>query len=103
MDAVRALAAAEAADAPPPRPSSASLVVASAPTDTPAKTHLVESLKRSIQHLTLRLAGVAREEGATPQPVPQKLSDDVREVRELVAAVEQCVFHGVRVEEFQVG
>ena len=64
------------------------------------KTRLVDSLKSTLRNLTMRCAGMAREGGLTPQPIPSVLSEEVREVREVLQAAEQCVFHGLRVEDF---
>eukprot|EP00616_Rhizochromulina_sp_CCMP1243_P000437 CAMPEP_0118996858 /NCGR_PEP_ID=MMETSP1173-20130426/60809_1 /TAXON_ID=1034831 /ORGANISM="Rhizochromulina marina cf, Strain CCMP1243" /LENGTH=982 /DNA_ID=CAMNT_0006948263 /DNA_START=160 /DNA_END=3104 /DNA_ORIENTATION=+ len=61
---------------------------------------LLESLKGHLQGLTLRSMGVPTHEGAQLQPVPTAFDSSVKEVRQVLAALEQCIFHGLRVEEF---
>ena len=68
---------------------------------TPAKDMLTGALKESIQALTRRTLGVPHEGDAEAQPIPKQLTDDVKEVRQLLAAVEQCLFHALRIEEFK--
>jgi hypothetical protein len=68
---------------------------------TTTKGKLTAALKEAIQALTRRTLGVPHEGKAEAQPVPKQLTDDVKEVRQLLCAVEQCLFHALRVEEFK--
>ena len=66
-----------------------------------AKSQLAVALKEGIQALTRRTLGVPHEGEAEAQPVPKQLTEDVKEVRRLLTALEQCLFHALRVEEFK--
>ena len=59
---------------------------------------LTGSLRDAIQALNRRVHGAV--EGTPPVP-PEGLTESVKEVRALLAAVEQCLFHAMRTDEFQ--
>jgi hypothetical protein len=58
-------------------------------------------LKKSIDALTRRTLGVPKEGEAEAQPIPKKLDEAVKEVRGLVVTIEQCLFHGLRLDQFK--
>jgi hypothetical protein len=62
---------------------------------------LLTSLKNAIGNLTCRTMGEPVKGQMEAQPVPATLDDGVKEVRAVMVAVEQCLFHGLRVEQFK--
>jgi len=62
---------------------------------------LLGSLKDAIANLTCRTMGMPVKGQTEAQPVPSTLDDGVKEVRAVLSAVEQSLFHGLRVEQFK--
>lgn len=62
---------------------------------------LLAGVKAAVDALTRRTLGVPEEGCAEAQPIPKVLDDKVKEVRNLLMAVEMALFHGLRVEEFK--
>ena len=67
----------------------------------PTRDQLSQSLKDAIGQLQRRTLGVPAEGSAEAQPVPKVLDESVLQVRALISALEQCLFHGLRIEEFK--